>query len=104
MGMMMIHFEMSPEVGGRIWWINSVYVHPDHRKKGVFRSLYDHITAIARSDPIIKCVRLYVEIANTTAMAVYGKMGMTSLDGDSGKEFHEVDYVWAEQPKASTAS
>ena len=31
MGMMMIHFETSIEVGGMIYWINSVYVHPDHR-------------------------------------------------------------------------
>lgn len=96
MGMMMIHFETSPEVGGLIWWINSVYVHPDHRKKGVFRSLYDHITAIARTNPLIKCVRLYVELANATAQTVYTKMGMENLDGERGKEFHEIDYVWTE--------
>mmetsp|Transcript_36305 Transcript_36305/g.44275 ORF Transcript_36305/g.44275 Transcript_36305/m.44275 type:complete len:101 (-) Transcript_36305:596-898(-) len=98
MGMMMIHFETSMEVGGVIWWINSVYVHPEHRRKGVFRSLYDHITAISRANPLIKCVRLYVELANTSAQAVYSKMGMINLD--DAKEFHEVDYVWVEQPKA----
>ena len=96
MGMMMIHFETSPEVGGRIWWINSVYVHPDHRRKGVFRRLYDHIMMIARADPVIKCVRLYVELTNTSAQAVYSKMGMENLDGERGKEFHEIDYVWLE--------
>ena len=42
-GMMMIHHEMRPQVGGLIHWINSVYVHPDHRKKGVFRALYNRI-------------------------------------------------------------
>ena len=67
MGMMMIHFETSFEVGGLIWWINSVYVHPDHRQKGVFRALYDHIVAIARATDNIKCVRLYVEYANKKA-------------------------------------
>lgn len=67
MGMMMIHFETSFEVGGLIWWINSVYVHPDHRQKGVFRALYDHIIGQARADPWIKCVRLYVELTNERA-------------------------------------
>ena len=43
MGMMMIHFEMSVFLGGLTYWINSVYVHPDHRMKGVFRALYDHV-------------------------------------------------------------
>ena len=31
-GMIMIHFEMNISLGGFIHWINSVYVHPDHRK------------------------------------------------------------------------
>ena len=47
-GMMMIHHEMSPQVGGLIHWINSVYVHPDHRRKGVFRALFNHIHQIAK--------------------------------------------------------
>ena len=67
MGMMMIHFETSAEVGGLIWWINSVYVHPDHRKKGVFRALYDHVYAISKKDPWIKAIRLYVELTNKGA-------------------------------------
>ena len=36
-GMMMIHNELSPLVGGLIHWINSVYVKKEWRKKGVFR-------------------------------------------------------------------
>ena len=80
MGMMMIHFETSPEVGGLIWWINSVYVHQDHRQKGVFRALYDHVVAMAKADPWIKCVRLYVELTNTKAQTVYSRVGMQNLD------------------------
>ena len=47
-GMMMIHFETSPEVGGLIWWINSVYVHPNYRSKGVFRALYNNVVGLAQ--------------------------------------------------------
>ena len=65
--MMMIHFETSPEIGGLIWWINSVYVHPDYRSKGVFRALYNKVTTLAKKDPWIKCIRLYVEVTNTIA-------------------------------------
>ena len=66
-GMTMVHFETQPRVGGFIHQINSVYVHPDHRKKGVFRALYNHIVEIARLNPMVKAVRLYVYDDNTTA-------------------------------------
>ena len=39
-GMIMIHFEMNLSLGGLIHWINSVYVHPAHRNKGIFTLMY----------------------------------------------------------------
>ena len=69
----------------------------EHRKKGVFRKLYDHVVGIARSTPNTKCVRLYVETTNETAMTVYEKMGMHNIA--PSYNFHEIDYVWVEQPK-----
>lgn len=53
-----------------IWWIQSVYVHPDHRKKGLFRALYLH--AKARSREAGACgVRLYVDDGNVKATDTY---------------------------------
>ena len=89
---MMVHFEMSVEVGGLIHWINSVYVHPDHRRKGVFRRLYDHIISIARENPLVKCVRLYVDTTNNKAMDVYRKMGMVNIE--ENYDFNERDFVF----------
>ena len=89
MGMIMIHFETSLELGGRVHWINSVYVHPDHRKLGVFSFLYSSVVRKAR-EAGARAVRLYVETSNATAIAVYQKMGMHVLT--ASHEFHEVDY------------
>ena len=67
-GMIMIHFEMNLYLGGFIHWINSVYVHPDHRQVGVFRLMYNHVVAVAKSQaPLVKCVRLYVDLDNKVA-------------------------------------
>ena len=89
-GMMMIHHEMSPSVGGLIHWINSVYVHPDHRRRGIFRQLYNHVFAIAKADPIVKCIRLYVDTTNGRAMGVYNKMGMYNIEDNY--DFNEADF------------
>ena len=62
---------------GDIWWIQSVYVHPAHRRQGVFRSLYGHLQALAESDPDVVGLRLYVERENRTARATYSGLGMT---------------------------
>ena len=67
-GMIMIHFEMNLSLGGFIHWINSVYVHPDFRKQGVFRLMYNHVVDVAKSQaPLVKCVRLYVDLDNKVA-------------------------------------
>ena len=89
-GMMMIHHEMKPQVGGLVHWINSVYVHPQFRKRGVFRALYNHIFNLAKADPMVKCVRLYVDTTNGKAMDVYTKMGMHNIEDDF--DFNETDF------------
>ena len=39
-GQTMITYEWSDWRNGVMWWIQSVYVQPEYRKKGIFRSLY----------------------------------------------------------------
>ena len=79
-------------LGGRINWIQSVYVDSSARGKGVFRSLYTKIVEDAKADSDVKCVRLYVEKENETAITVYEKLGMTQLDTFA---FDELDFVFA---------
>lgn len=57
------------------WWIQSVYVRPEYRRRGVYRSLYDmvkHDAAQAGSP----CVRLYVDRTNKQGLATYQALGM----------------------------
>lgn len=66
-GSCLITFEMSPALGGLIYWIQSVYVKPECRKQGYFRALYNKVVEIARKDPLGHSVRLYVDKDNKNA-------------------------------------
>ena len=50
----------------QLWWIQSVYVHPDHRRKGYFRQLYDHVRDVAQREKA-GGLRLYADASNARA-------------------------------------
>ena len=68
--------EWSDWRNGWIWWFQSVYVHPDYRRQGVFRLLYSHIRELARIADDVIGLRLYVESSNEQAQQVYRSLGM----------------------------
>ena len=78
-GQMMHTREWSDWRNGDIWWIQSVYVQPDYRRQGVFRSLYGHLKTLAESDPDVVGLRLYVEQDNQAARATYAGLGMRQV-------------------------
>ena len=75
-GQIGISFEWSDWRNGMLWWIQSVYVHKNHRRKGVYSSLYQHVESLARNDPEVIGIRLYVEKNNERAQSTYAKLGM----------------------------
>ena len=75
-GQLMVTYEWSDWRDGWIWWIQSVYVREDHRRHGVFRSLYEAVVEQARSAGNVVGIRLYVEKDNTRAQATYQRLGM----------------------------
>jgi ribosomal protein S18 acetylase RimI-like enzyme len=75
-GQVMLTFEWSDWRNGWIWWVQSVYVIVNARRRGVFRALYNHVRNLAVADPLVKGLRLYVERHNETAMATYFHLGM----------------------------
>ena len=75
-GQLMHTWEWSDWRNGMIWWLQSVYVVPEHRGQGVFRMLYDHVERLAENDAGVVGIRLYVETENDAARAVYEKLGM----------------------------
>ncbi|MEJ5277625.1 MAG: GNAT family N-acetyltransferase, partial [Thermogemmata sp.] len=47
-GQVLITFEWSDWRNGWFWWLQSVYVHPQYRRRGVFRALVEHLEERAR--------------------------------------------------------
>ena len=78
-GQTMITYEWSDWRNGLMWWIQSVYVRPEHRKKGVFRSLFNHIERLARNNPEVKALRLYV-MENNPSVTNQGEGGRVLLE------------------------
>jgi GNAT superfamily N-acetyltransferase len=74
-GCLSITHEWSDWRNGDLWWIQSVYVHPDARRKGVFTALYRHVEKVARAAGAVG-LRLYMEEGNKTAQATYERLGM----------------------------
>ncbi|TFH36534.1 MAG: GNAT family N-acetyltransferase, partial [Bacteroidia bacterium] len=58
-----------------IWWFQSVYVLTEHRRKGIFRLMYDTTRELAVQNGA-GGLRLYVEVENSRAMKTYEAMGM----------------------------
>jgi len=75
-GTLMLTHEWSDWRNGDWWWIQSVYVVPGARRRGVFAALYRHAGAQARATAGVIGLRLYVERANAVAQAAYRGLGM----------------------------
>ena len=75
-GCHMITYEWSDWRNGMVWWLQSVYVKESHRKRGVFRKMFENLSSIVKNDPEIIGLRLYVDKTNARAQQVYAAMGM----------------------------
>lgn len=75
-GSLMVTFEWSDWRNGRFWWIQSVYVDPAFRRRGIYSALHQHVKDAAHADPESCGLRLYVEQENTGAQATYLALGM----------------------------
>ena len=73
---LMITKEWSDWRNGTFWWIQSVYVRPQFRRRGVYRRLYRHVQALAKKDRKVCGFRLYVERENRRAQKTYRALGM----------------------------
>ena len=86
-GQTMITYEWSDWRNGIMWWIQSVYVRPDCRNKGVFRALFYYVEQLAKKHPDVKALRLYVMQNNLSGKNTYAALGMN----DSGYVVYEKE-------------
>jgi GNAT superfamily N-acetyltransferase len=82
---LLITCEWSDWRNTSVWWIQSVYVLPEFRRKGTFRLMYYHIRKEADRQGVAG-LRLYVETNNTRAQKTYEALGMQ-------KEHYQM-YEW----------
>lgn len=74
---LMITYEWSDWRNGVVWWIQSVYVTPGHRRKGIYGGLYQEIKQLVERSNV-RGLRLYVDHRNKSAQSVYARLGMTA--------------------------
>jgi ribosomal protein S18 acetylase RimI-like enzyme len=75
-GQLMVTFEWSDWRNGLWWWIQSVYVRSEFRRRGVYRTLHRHVAEAAQAAGGVCGLRLYVEQENTVAQGVYQSLDM----------------------------
>lgn len=81
--------EWSDWRNGKILWVQSVYVLPEYRGRGVFRQMYGFVKNRTDSDGKIKGIRLYVDKSNIVAQKVYKSLGM---NGDHYTVYEMMKY------------
>ncbi len=80
-------FEWSDWRNNFVLWIQSVYVLPEYREKGIFKLMYSEIKKIVKNSDKYSGIRLYVDKTNTKAQKVYEKIGM---EGEHYSLFEEM--------------
>jgi GNAT superfamily N-acetyltransferase len=75
-GQVMITYEWSDWRNGNIWWLQSVYVKQEFRRRGVFGALFKHLEDLARQRPGVCGLRLYMHADNARARQSYERLGM----------------------------
>ncbi|WP_372650570.1 GNAT family N-acetyltransferase [Draconibacterium sp.] len=79
-------FEWSDWRNSTILWIQSVYVRPEFRRKGVYRKMYAHIKDMVMKADNLNGIRLYADKTNVAAQKTYENLGMN--------QDHYVTFEW----------
>ncbi|MBL8619561.1 MAG: GNAT family N-acetyltransferase [Deltaproteobacteria bacterium] len=94
-GQLMLTREWSDWRDAWVWWIQSVYVAPAARRRGVYAALYAEARARAAAAGVA-VIRLYVDQRNTSAAATYAALGM------DGGHYQVFEAVLAGPPRPPT--
>ena len=87
-GQLLVTSEWSDWRNAYFWWIQSVYVMPEHRRLGVYRALDRQVRVQAKQRGNVCGVRLYVDRQNHGAQKVYSRLGMFP----SNYDMYEVEF------------
>jgi ribosomal protein S18 acetylase RimI-like enzyme len=88
---LLVTTEWSDWRDGTVLWIQSVYVVPAERGRGIYRALYERLRREAEGDDGVKGIRLYVDKRNAAAQRVYERLGMS-------REHYDL-FEWMKPPR-----
>lgn len=80
-------YEWSDWRNGKVIWLQSVFVIPEFRRKGIFRQMYSYIKNYVEQTENLCGIRLYVDKTNEKAQKVYANIGM---DGNHYRLFEDM--------------
>ena len=66
--------EWSNFHGGFYWWVQSLFIQPEHRGNGLVEMLLEHLASEARRAGALD-LRLYAHASNARALRVYERCG-----------------------------
>lgn len=69
----------SREAGGKVLWLEELYILPEYRSRGLGREYFAFIEEYARKEGFAR-IRLEVEEENVRARALYGRLGYLPLE------------------------
>ena len=86
---LLLTYEWSDWRNGVFWWIQSVYVEPAMRRRGVYRTMHEYVLRDAHGREDVCGIRLYVAKENQGAQMPYGRAGMSL----TAYQVYEQDFV-----------
>ena len=79
-GCLLITYEWSDWRNRMFWWIQSVYVKPEFRGRGIYGALNEKLEELAAKAGNVCGFRLYVHKSNVRAQEVYRSLGMKETE------------------------
>ncbi|MFV0361615.1 MAG: GNAT family N-acetyltransferase [Suipraeoptans sp.] len=76
-GYALLSFTFSQEAGGKVAWIEEVFILPEFRGSGLGSQFFDYVHM--EIEPEVRRVRLEVEPDNLRAIKLYEKLGFDGL-------------------------
>jgi GNAT superfamily N-acetyltransferase len=95
-GCLLVTREWSDWRNGTVLWVQSVYVRPESRGRGLYRALHGHLQHRVETSPDLKGIRLYVDLRNHRARRVYEGLGMIAD--------HYMMYEWMPEQRRDDGS
>ena len=86
-GQLMITPEWSDWRDQWFWWIQSVYIVPDFRRRGIFATLFNKARDLSKKRGDVAGIRLYVDENNIGAQKTYKALGME----ESNYQLYEME-------------